>query len=96
MERDTSLLTDTGGTSRFPKTPSPGPLRGQAPSAPERDAGLLTRTRVLRGVALVIWLVCVLLVVLPTATGSSNKPSDAPFTQPQPPPGPHRGIPLKQ
>ena len=96
MERNASVLTDTGGTSRFPQTPSPGPPRGQAPAAPAGDARLLTPTTVLRAVALVIWLVCVLLVVLPAATGSSKKPPGVPFTQPQPPPGPHPAIPLKQ
>ena len=89
MERNASVLTDTGGTSRFPQTP----LRGQAPAGNPR---LLTPTTVLRAVALVIWLVCVLLVVLPAATGSSKKPPGVPFTQPQPPPGPHPAIPLKQ
>ena len=93
MARDTRLLTGTGGTSRFPQTPSPGPLRGQAPAAPARDTGFLK----VRAVALAFWLVCVLVVVVPAFTGSSDQSSggSAQFRQPQPP-EPRPGTPVKQ
>jgi hypothetical protein len=50
-----------------------------------------------RAVALAFWLVCVLVVVVPAFTGSSDQSSggSAQFRQPQPP-EPRPGTPVKQ
>jgi hypothetical protein len=90
MARDAGLLTGPGGTSRFPQTPSTGPLRGQAPSAPARDARLLKQ----RAIALAVWCGCLLLIVVPAVRRSAGNAGNAPFRQPMQP-RPNPGLPLK-
>jgi hypothetical protein len=62
VARNTRLLSSfNGGASRFPQAPSAGPLRGQAPPAPERDA----RLRAFRVAAGAFWLACVVFLLVP-------------------------------
>jgi hypothetical protein len=75
-----------GGTSRFPRTLSTGPLRGPAASRPARNSGLL----IFRAAAIAFWLACVVFLLVPAHDSHAKpKPFHGGGQLPAPPPHTH-------